>query len=561
MKRKNLRFGTALVLATVAILATGILTLTACKKDAAVDKNDPHYPVTISVYSTWGMPQPPANNKIYRWIKDNLNVTLKWDILVGDRMQKMGVMIASGDYPDLLYVGLSDALFYEAGALIPLDALIEQYGPRLKKLYEPIWEKLKEDDGHIYILPVWGVVTGQDQSSWPDGPALWVQKEVLKEFGYPKIKTMDEYFDLLIRYKEKYPLINGQPTIGFTILTHERYKFNLINPPNFLAGYPNDGNGIVDPQTHEFKVFLHQDISKRWFKKLNELNSIGLIDRSSFVDTFDQYLAKLASGRVLGFHDQGWVFYQAEDSLKSRGMGNRTYAPLPIVFDESIRPRYRSRKAPDYGEGTAISVSAKDPVRIIRFLDAQLSEEAQRVFNWGIEGEDYQYDENGHPYRTTEQWEQQEDEAWKMHNRARLWLNHNPKINGSFSDGYPTSLNDLRSERERLMRPEDRELWEAYGVSSHNELLDMDPPENPLWFPAYQLQYASDNPDIRLILERMERVYTKHLPRIILAPPAQFEGLWAEYVSELDKIGLGQYEAYIQQKLNERIKKWSKNGD
>jgi len=532
-----------------------LLLFAACKK-ADVDKSDPNYPITISVFSMASLPPPPADNKIYRWIQDNLNVSFNWDILVGDRDQKMGVMIAGGDYPDLLHVG--DARFYHAGSLVPLDGLIEQYAPRLKKHYEEVWEKLKEDDGHIYTLPVWGLITGRDQSTWYGGSALCVQKEVLKEFGYPKIKTLDEYFDLLIKYREKYPAIDGQPVIGFTILTYSWRNFCLINPPNFLAGYPNDGRGTVDPATHRYRVFLYQDISKRWFKKLNQMNAIGLIDRSCFVENYDQYLAKLSSGRVLGMHDQMWQFQQADDSLKAQGRANRSYAPQPIVFDESIRPRYREHSAPNYGQGIGISVNAKDPVRIIRFLDAQLSEEAQRIINWGIEGEDYQYDETGHPYRTREQWEQQEDDVWKLHNKALLWRTHNPKIQGSFSDGYPTDLNDLYSERERLMRPEDRELWTAYGVTSNNELMDPDPPPNSIWFPAYQLQDADDDMEIKLIWERAESVYTKYLPRIILAPPGQFEALWTEYTGELSKIGLDKYEAYVQKRLNERIRKWSK---
>jgi putative aldouronate transport system substrate-binding protein len=49
----------------------------------------------------------------------------------------------------------------------------------------------------------------------------------------------------------------------------------------------------------------------------------------------------------------------------------------------------------------------------------------------------------------------------------------------------------------------------------------------------------------------------KYLPRIILSPPAQFEGLWAEYIAELGKVGLTQYEAYVQKRLNDRIRKWS----
>jgi putative aldouronate transport system substrate-binding protein len=524
------------------------------KTAPAADAGSPDYPITISVFSMAAMQQPPADNKIYKWIEENLHVTFSWDILVGEKDQKIGVMIAGGDYPDLLHV--DSAKFYESGALVPLDDLVEQYAPRIKRHYAEAWEKMKEDDGHVYVLPVWGVLEGRDQSPWYGDSALWVQKEVLKEAGYPRIKTVDEYFDLLMRYKEKHPAINDMPTIAFTILTYDWRSFCLINPPNFLAGFPNDGNGTVDPATHQYKVFLYQDISKRWFKKLNEMNARGLIDRTCFVDNYDQYLSKLSSGRVLGMHDQTWQFQAAEYSLENQNMYNRTFTPLPIVFDESIRPRYRNRKMPNIGQGIGISVKAKDPVRILRFLDAQLSEDAQRVFNWGIEGEDWQYDEDGKPYRTEEQRAQQADEVWKLRNKAELWTNHNPKYEGSFSDGYPTNMSDIYTEKAAVLRPEDKELWEAYGVTSNAELMDPDPPENSVWFPTWQIN-TPDGSEAQLAWQKAEEVYRKYLPRIIMGRPNQFERLWEEYLAELGKTGLEKYEAFMQEKIDERIKKWS----
>lgn len=541
----------------IILLLAAVLPLASCgnKTASGAGSGDPDYPVNISVFSMAAMQQPPADNKIYKWIADNLHVTFTWDILVGEKDQKIGVMIAGGDYPDLLHV--DSQKFYEAGALIPLDDLIEQHGPRLKEHYASAWEKMKEDDGHVYVLPVWGVFDGRDQSSWYGDSAMWIQKEVLKEFGYPTIKTVDEYFDLLIKYKEKYPTIDGMPTIAFTILTYDWHSFCLINPPNFLAGFPNDGNGTVDPATHTYRVFLYQDISKRWFKKLNEMNAAGIIDRTCFVDNYDQYLSKIASGRVLAFHDQAWQFQQAEYSLENQKMYNRTYAPLPIVFDETIRPRYRNRKLPNIGQGIGVSVKAKDPARIIRFLDAQLAEEAQKVIGyWGIEGEDYQYDENGHPYRTEQQRLQQADDVWKLRNQAQLWYNHNPKMEGTFSDGYPTNIADIYTEKEAGLRPDDKELWAAYNVTSHPEMMDIDPPENPVWFPAWQIQ-VPDGSDAQLAWQRAEALYRKYLPRIILGRPAQFESLWEEYVAELGKTGLDTYEAFMQKEINKRIEKWS----
>ncbi|GHV68235.1 ABC transporter substrate-binding protein [Spirochaetia bacterium] len=551
MKLKVLRTG--LVFSALAVL----LFFGSCgdKNAAAARSGDPDYPITISVFSLAAMQQPPADNKVYKWIADNLHVTFSWDILVGEKDQKIGVMIAGGDYPDLLNVD-SDK-FLEAGALLPLDDLIEKHAPRLKAHYAEAWEKMKADDGHVYVLPVWGVMKGKDYSPWYGDSAFWVQKEVLKEFGYPKITTVEDYFDLLAKYKEKYPTINGMPTIAYTILTYDWRSFCLINPPNFLAGFPNDGNGTVDPVTHEYKVFLYQDISKRWYRALNAMNARGLVDRSCFVDNYDQYLSKISSGRVLGFHDQAWQFQPAEYSLANQNLYNRTYVPLPIVFDESIKPRYRNRKLPNIGQGTGISIKAKDPVRIIRFLDAQMSEEAQRVIGyWGIEGEDWQYDADGHPYRTQEQRDQQADEVWKLHNRADLWFNQNPKIEGSFSDGWPTNIADVYTEKEATLRVEDKELWEAYGVENNAEMMDKDPPPNPVWFPTWQIN-TLDSSDEQLAWKRAEEIYRKYLPRIILGRTNQFENLWQEYVDELGKIGLAKYEAFFQAAVDNRIKKWS----
>jgi len=540
------------VLITVLFMLTA---LGACKKETPKTAADPDYPINISVFSLAAMQQPPADNKIYKWIADNLHVTFTWDILVGDKDQKIGVMIAGGDYPDILDV--DSPKFYEAGALIPLDDLIAQYGPRLQRHYAEAWEKMKEDDGHVYVLPVWGVMEGLDHSAWYGDSALWVQKEVLKEAGYPKVVTVDQYFDLIAGYKERHPDINGMPTIAFTILTYDWHSFCLINPPNFLAGFPNDGNGTVDPVTHEYKVFLYQDISKRWFKKLNEMNAKGLLDRSCFVDNYDQYLSKIASGRVLGFHDQAWQFQSAEASLESQGMYQRTYAPLPVVFDESIRPRYRNRKLPNIGQGIGISVKAKDPVRIIRFLDAQLADDAQKVIGYyGILGEDYQLDDKGVPYRTEEQRRQQADDVWLLHNQAALWRNHSPKIEGSYSDGLPTNIGDVYGEKEAGLRPVDKELWAAYGVTSNAELMDKDPPPNPVWFPMWQVS-APDGSDAQMAWQKAEEVYRKHLPKIIMAKEEEFDKLWAEYVEALGKTGLEKYEAFFQNAVNERIKKWS----
>jgi len=522
-----------------------------------VDKSDPQYPIEISVFTQQSRDTPNPDNKMYKYLEDKLNVTFKWDILVGEIAQKRGVMIAGGDYPDMIEI--NETQFIDAGALIPLEDLVEEYGPNIKKHFGDYWEMLRSDDGHIYYLTNWGVYTGRNQNPDFNATALWVQKEVLKEAGYPKVVTMDEYFDLIKNYAEKHPTINGQNTIPFTILTYDWRAFCLWNPPNFLAGHPNDGNGIVDPESHEYKTFFTMDISKRWFKKLNELNAEGLIDRSAFTDNYDQYLAKLSSGRVLGMHDQGWQFQNADLALRDQDMYNRSFAPLPIVFDKGIKPHYRDMPEPNLGRGVGISVNAEDPVRIIRFINDFLSEEVQRTMEWGIEGEDWQYDSNGVPYRTPEQREQWDNNAWQEQNRALLIRDVFPTWEGSFSDDYPTDLKYFLPERKATLEPEDVELFEAYGVGSYAEFVDPNPPKNAIWYPTWNMPNPPDGSDAQIALQRCDATMRKYLAMCILADPADFDSLWQEYVDQMNDDGIAVYEAYMQEQLDKRIAERTKN--
>jgi putative aldouronate transport system substrate-binding protein len=545
----------ALFALTVIVLI--MTTVVSCNKTGGRSA-DPNYPIEISVYvDAPGASRPTATNKMYKYLQDNLGVTFSWDILVGDRAQKTGTMIAGGTYPDILNV--NETTFIDAGALIPLEDLIAQYGPNIRAHYDSVWNKMKSPDGHTYYLMDYGVYNGQDHNDFFNGSAFWVQKAVLKDAGYPKVVTVDQFFDMIANYYRRNPTIDGQPTIPFTVLTYDWRAFELWNPPNFLAGYPNEGNGIVDPVTHKYTNFFTHDISKQWFRKLNELDKQGLVERAGFTDNHDQYLAKIAAGRVLSLFGQQWQFDTSENAKVERGLNSRTMAPLPIVFSENIRPRYRNLPIPNIGRGMGISVSAKDPVRIIRFLNDYLAEEVQRTVHWGIENEDWQYNAQGVPYRTEQQRTNWQAQSWQDQNRATLWSNLAPKNQGSFSDGYPTNLSLFYPEREAMLKPEDRELYTAYGVTGYAELLDKNPPPNSLWFPTWSMPNPPDGSPAQMALDRCTQTMKRMLPQMILAPTADFDRLWDEYIREMTVTNnIAVYEQYMQEQLNLRIAEWSR---
>jgi len=516
-------------------------------------------PFTLKVYSTAQQPLPPSDNKIYKLMKERLGVNFQWDLVVGSELQKFGVMVASGDLPDLVYLTADTSpKILDINGLVPLEDLITKYAPNLRRVYAGLWEKMKAPDGHIYLFPGTGAVQGKPTDTTYQGPAMWIQKAVMKEAGYPKITTIDEYFQLVRDYKSQHPkTADGKPTIGFGILTYDWAKFMLINPPPFLAGNPNDGGGVVDKKTFVFKAQYPLDIAKRWYKILNEQNALGVVDRDAFIDNRDQYLAKIANGQMLAAHDQGWHFPDSSTALISQGKVWQTWMPLPIVFDKNIKPWWRDRTVPNLTNGYGITSKAKDPVRIIKFLDAQITDEWQKIFFWGIQGEDYQLNVQGVPFRTPEQRRQQEDPSWILHNKANLWTASSPKVEGSYSDGNAVVISDIPGEYQASLHEEDREVLKAYKVSSYAELMDPNPPPNPVYYPAWQLSPPDSTPG-GVAARKAETAYMKNLPKVIFGKTADFDKNWKTYLDDLAKANLGEYEKYIQAGINQRLKTWGK---
>ncbi|MEK5399248.1 sugar ABC transporter substrate-binding protein [Paenibacillus sp. VTT E-133280] len=508
-------------------------------------------PFEVSIFIGEAGQQPTPDNKIYKKIKEETGASFNFEFLAGDINQKLGVMIAGQDYPDLM---TGNTKLTGAGAFIPLEDLIEEYAPNLKAHYADYWNMMKDpNDGHIYVLPNYGVYNGKVNSSWYSGPAFWIQKAILKEFGYPKVQTLDEYFDLIAKYKEKYPTIDGSPTIGFEILNNDWRNWGLFNAPQHLIGHPNDGGVVVKDGVAE--LFADKDYAKQYYKKLNEVNAQGLIDKEAFVQNYDQYMAKLSSGTVLGMFDQHWNFNAAEDSLTTQGKIERTYVGLPLVYDTATKDYYRDLAVLNLNNGFGISVNAKDPVKIIKLLDTLIQEDWQKVLSWGIEGEDYIV-ENGRFMRTQEQRDQAADATWQLANKAKKFMDFAPKIEGSYSDGNATDAAAQPEEYKAGLKPFDKEVLDAYGFNSYVDFFS-EPPANPVAYPAWSIDLVEGS-DAKVANTKINDTSTKYLPKVILAKPSEFDSAWSEYVSEIGKANVKAYEDKINEQIKWRIEKWSK---
>lgn len=510
-------------------------------------------PFEISVFIGEAGQQPTPDNKIYKLIKEETGASFKFEFLAGDIDQKLGVMIAGGDYPDMM---TTNQKLVGAGALIPLEDLIEEHAPNLKKHYEKYWNMMKDpNDGHIYYLPNYGVYNADPDTTWYSGPAFWIQKDVLAEAGYPQVKTLDQYFDLIKQYKEKHPDIDGTPTIGFEILNDDWRNWGLFNAPQHLIGHPNDGGVVVKDGKAE--IFADKDYAKRYYQKLNEMNAEGIVDKETFTQNYDQYIAKLSSGAVLGMFDQHWNFQTAENALLTQERHERTYVGLPLVFDEGVRDHYKDRPALNLDNGFGITVNASEEkaIKILKLLDTLIQEDWQKIFTWGIEGEDYYVNEEGRYMKTQEQRDAFNDATWKLANKADAYYGRAPKMQGQFSDGNSTDAAAQPEEYKAGLKDYDRNFLEQYGFNSYVDFFSP-APENDIAYPAWSVDLV-DSSEAKIINTKQNELSTKFLPKAILASPAEFDSVWDDYVKEIGKLNVKTYEDRINEVLQWRRDTWT----
>lgn len=553
MKRKS-------IIAWCSVFMVAATMFSGCKKNDDTNQSsggtvvDAQHPITISVFvGDSATITPTSDNKILKKIKDELGITFKFDILSGDLNQKLGVMIAGNDLPDLVSYSPK---FQDANKIIPLEDKIQKSAPDIYKHFVDgkAWGMMKDsNDGHTYYMPNYGVSATDPTGSYYSGPAFWIQKDVLKEAGYPKVTTLDQYFNLIQDYVKKHPTVNGAPTIGFETLATSQQSFVLENAPAQLSGHPNDGGVNVDKGVAT--LYADKDIAKTYFKKLNEMYNIGIVDKEAITQTKDQYLQKIATGRVVGMYDQHWNFQSAEDTLTKDKKYGETYAPLAITY-EGVTPHYKDRPVPNLQNGFSITTSCKEPDRVLAALNLLMSEKWQKILNWGLEGEAYTIDSaSKQPVWSEEQKTNSSDNAWKAKNKADAIYASIPKTEGKYSDGNFTSLGDNPIQYAKGLSDYDKEFLKAYNATSQYDMMGK-APENEIYYPCWNINIPSNSP-ASIANTAINETQLKWLPRVIAAKTSEFDSQWKSYTDDIQKQNPKAYLDAINEGIQYRIKNWT----
>ncbi len=496
-------------------------------------------PVTFTFYNADGQEDPWAD-PVARKITEATGVTLKTEYPTGRQKNDIMLMVATKEYPDLIFAKGDSNILIENGALIDMSELIEEYGPHIKALYGEEYDYLRysKEDASIYQLCSNKV---GDEVLTTAGTAQ-LQWAVLQENDYVIPRTLEEYTEMIRSYMEQYPYINGQKTIGISIsCTDWHWYTTLSDPAGYIAnGTTDDGQWIVDEDNRVFYKHAAEG-QKEYFRWLNQMYWEGILDPEFATQTHEDYIGKIASGRVLGLLDADWDIATPESSLKARGMYERTYAGLPVTIDESVTCAVLREHNLGVGWGIGISVSCKDPVRAVQFLDWMCTEEAQVMLNWGIENVNYFYDEDGVRYRTPEEIEQAATNAnyaeeTGVGRHSYPFPSYGNTALDSTGNHFSTNSRELIiSGYNRIQR----EALEAWNVEM---LIDIFPGREEFEKKYYSPIWAKVLPaEAKKLLDALDAAAWPGLIDCIVCAPERFDEQWERLQNKLVAAGL--YEA------------------
>ena len=498
------------------------------------------------------------DNEIKEIIAEKTGAKVKETWLTGQTASEaVGTIVAGGEYPDFIDGGDAMKTLYDAGALVAWDDYIDKY-PNIKEYYsDEEWDKFRQDDGHIYWMNQFNNIYGEDKTTTHNDEAFWVQARVLEWADYPQIKTLDQYFDLLTSYAEANPTMeDGTKNIPYTILCEDWRYFCLENAPQFLGGYPNDGSVIVDPEGPTIVDYNTTDTAKRYFQKLNEEYHKGNVDPESFTQTYDEYIAKLSTGAVLGMCDQWWDFaFDVHDVFKQQGLDTIgcNYVPLGLTIDEGMENQWHTTGGTlNVASGLGITTSCQDVDAAFQFVNDLLGQEVHDLRYWGVKGVDYEVDEEGMFYRTEDQRMNASDTAYKASHLCDY--SYFPNWKGSSRDGKNAMWPEEQTSEflDSLAEPVAK-CFEAYGVSTYPEMIgSVD--KTGEWFPMYSFSntMTTETPG-GVAWTKMGEVKHEWLPKVVMAD--DFEDGWSQYMEVYNAANPQDFLSEMQAELDRRVGK------
>lgn len=332
---------------------------------AEAKKDDPYFKEMSRLFS--------------KWAGSTYNIT--FDFITGDYDPQLKLRLASGDYPDIIHTTAIDSPAHptavDNGIFLPLNDLLDKYGPNVKKALPPdIWKSSKlSKDGKIYALP--------KMAPLPNINILYVRKDWLDKLGMKPPVTLDDYLNYFEAVKTRDPNGNGQnDEVPYSVRSDLSYGTSFFGYFNVFPSSWSYRNGQMVPQM----IMPEMKEAIKFYKMLYDK---GYINKDMFTKTRDQWSADIHADKV--------GLWQHEISSASTDWDLSTFANKSVQLDVlpgPVNPQgkvYLTPVSQGFSNVMAISAKSKHPEAVMKFFDWAWSDDKDKdtFFSFGIKDKNY----------------------------------------------------------------------------------------------------------------------------------------------------------------------------
>lgn len=472
-----------------------------------------------------------STNEFTKYMEEKTNITWKFESATSDAVtEKINLLMAGGTPPDVFIFDTPDEAKFgvKEGLLLPIEDLIEENMPNYKKAMEEvpaIKGRTTATDGHIY-----NIATVNQCYHCTYAQKMWVNTMWLEKMGMDVPTTTEEFKEVCRKFLEINPkgvAIAGSNDGWFQDPTPFLMNAFILDP-----GYDTDPKLVLNPEGN-VDVIVNKDEYKEGLKFLNELYEMGAIYEGTFTQNSGQLRNLMAQeGEPVLFVPAGTIS-DVIDSVSNNETYGHYKTIAPIKGPSGLRQATYYKHAGIGATSFAITKDCKYPEAALRWIDYMFTLEGTLTSQFGFEGEDWKYAEEGQVGLDGRPATYEILTAYSSEPQNKDWQDVGVSYRtadmrmGSATEegrdvGSPEGI-------EELLLQETKNNYEPYPQPEGNYDI----------LPAIKLT-AEESTEIQTISVELEK-YAEEMRVAFISGTKDIDAEWDDYIKGLEKLQLSKY--------------------
>lgn len=376
------------------ILALVLSLVLVCAPLSVSAESLPEFPLsektTLKIFCCWSwgdVDYEVANIKEFERLT---NIHLEYDAAIDAGDEKQALMMAGGDWPDLLLIGAAGGRsvgeisqsYGKQGRLANFMDYLDQM-PNLKQYYEDYPDShtlFEDDDGNVYMFPYL-----YPYNTVPTG--FFYNKTAFDALGLGAPVTVDDVYDAAKALKQAYP--DSYPLTSYTIWETMAVWGRVFGTSTGVSFDHNVGEYVFGPFGDNYREMLSY---------LNKLYSEELYDPEFPAYEFagNKWREKLATGKSFMSESYVWEMqYENTNSVNTLAQKIGRGDEVDFKYVEPLtalgrRSNYWGLTTVNPSYGVVVNANSPYVEECLKLIDWQLTEPFKDLLGYGVEGVTYE---------------------------------------------------------------------------------------------------------------------------------------------------------------------------